>query len=176
MHPIGKLTVFSGLFGLSVAAFGAGPLPIDLYLGGAVGASVLDMDQDGVEVESFGSISGKVMGGVKLNQYIGVEGQYTHFGEVELSAGGASASDELSGWGFAATGNLPIINNLSLAGRAGFINWETDDDDGTDLHVGGGLHFDVVEHFALRADWDYYPIDGGDLSTHMVSIGGQFVF
>ncbi|MCO6442031.1 MAG: porin family protein [Nitrococcus mobilis] len=180
MHAQGKIAVFAGLLGLSGVAFGqgVGGFPLDLYVGGAFGNSVVDVDAGNVEFKGFGSIGGKVFGGLTFNKYIGVEGQYVHFGEAEIEGGGASDKLELDGWGAAVTGNLPIINQLSLNGRVGFLNWESDDDDGTDLHVGGGFRFDVVEHFALRADWDYYPMDadGSDLNTHMVSIGGQFNF
>lgn len=183
MYAQGRIAIFAGLLGLSGAAFGQGGLPLDFYVGGSVGASVANLESDdGSEFDGLGTIGGKIFGGLIFNKYFGIEGQYAHFGEAEIEDGGVASKAELTGWGFAATGNVPITERLTLVGRLGFLNWDVDtnagDDNGLDLHAGGGFRFDVFDHFALRADWDYYPMnaDGVDISTHMVSIGGQFNF
>ncbi|MDN5865525.1 MAG: outer membrane beta-barrel protein [Gammaproteobacteria bacterium] len=181
MYHHGITYVLFFMLGLSGVACGQGlgGSPLDFYVGGSVGASVVNLDYDnGVEINGLGAIGGKVFGGLIVNKYIGIEGQYVRFGEAEIKSAGGSSDTDLTGWGFAATGNAPITERLTLVARAGFLDWESDEDDGTDLHVGGGFRFEAFDNFALRADWDFYPLnaDGVDLNTHMVTIGGQFNF
>ena len=147
----------------SIATAGAG----DTYGGATLGNATPDSS-------GFDSAIGwRIFGGYKLNEVLAVEGGYTSFGEMDgPDVLGFSTSIEPTGFEVAAVGSFPINSQLSLFGRVGLLAWDfqvnvsglgSDSTTGTDVFFGLGGQYEISGNLAVRAGWDRYTIEDGDI-------------
>jgi OOP family OmpA-OmpF porin len=126
-----------------------------------------------------------IYGGIKFNEYFGLELSYTDFGKQEdefTSVYTFDVSVEVVGLGFSAVGFLPISDNLGLLGKLGVIDLEADltfdahpeSKDGSDLFYGIGAEYRLSEQFSFRSVWEIVVANRADFD--MLSINAQFNF
>ena len=129
-------------------------------------------------------------------KYLAVEGAYANFGEVSANvvttapvAGTANVKLENEAWTLSALGILPLNDQFSLFARLGLNVWNVDvsasgtgsgatgysgSEDGTDVVYGLGAAYHLTPNLNLRAEWERYDFDGGDLDFVSVGLGWSF--
>jgi OOP family OmpA-OmpF porin len=121
-----------------------------------------------------------------------VELGYADLGEITASGPGGNASAEANAWDLVGVGILPLGNNFSLYGKAGFYRGEVDgqvntpgfaggaSENNTDLTFGVGARYDVTRNVAVRAEWQRYSDMGGgnvgESDVDVMSLGLQYQF
>jgi OOP family OmpA-OmpF porin len=140
----------------------------------------------------------KLYGGYRFNEFLGVEAAYVDLGTLRLDAvylgSPVTTRTDLRGATLQGVVHLPIGRAFSLFGKAGAIYWDLKNqasgagfpastkDNGVDVTVGAGGQYFLTRHFALRAEYEYFPNLGtldaiaGDVDHHLFTIGGLFKF
>jgi OOP family OmpA-OmpF porin len=117
-----------------------------------------------------------VFGGYQVNRYLSAELALRDLGKVRAS--GTSSSDHIHAvvWDFTALGLWPIEDRFSAYGRLGAYRATLDtsalgvaDQTSTGLTYGGGLQWDFIGGYGLRADWQRYRKVGKDDSPYGVN-------
>lgn len=154
------------------------------YIGGAIGQMEADGDCPAGATCDQKDSGWKIFGGYKFNRNFAVEGSYGDFGEVTLSGGGVTAKGELTSWGIAAVGMLPIGEQFSLFGKVGLNLTKQkitatgpggsalEQDDGSELNFGFGALFHAMPQLGVRLEWERLEKSEVD----MISIGVQYRF
>ena len=119
----------------------------------------------------------KLFGGYGFGQYFAAELMYADLGKFTADAttsfGPFNATGEVTGYGLAAVGRLPIGERFGIFGKVGAFRWDLDvnivqqpdlNDDGTDLHFGLGGVANLSDRVALRAEWERIQDVGKDLA------------
>ncbi len=159
------------LAGLFVASLGTTSIatagPGDTYAGISIGNA--SPDSSGFD----SAIGWKIFGGYEINEILAVEGGYTSFGEMDgPTILGFSTSVEPTGYEIAAVGNFPINSQLSLFGKVGLLAWDfkaninglgSNSTTGTDAFYGLGGQYEISGNLAVRASWERYTIEDGDI-------------
>ena len=177
--------------------------PRGFYLGAGVGASRAE-DWCGPYFDTTiltcdnNTVGYKLYGGYRFNDFLGLEAAYVDLGTLRLDAlyRGAPVSNrfDLRGATLQGVVHLPIGRAFSLFGKAGAIYWDltneasgagvagTTKDNGFDVALGVGGQYFLTRHFALRAEYEYFPNLGtldaiaGDVDQHLFTVGGLFKF
>jgi OOP family OmpA-OmpF porin len=117
-----------------------------------------------------------VFGGYQVNRYLSAEIALRDLGKVRAS--GATSSDHIHAavWDFTALGLWPIEARFSAYGRLGAYRATLDtsvrgvaDQTSTGLTYGGGLQWDFIGGYGLRADWQRYRKVGKDDTLYGVN-------
>ena len=138
------------------------------------------------EIISDSDTGWKIFGGYQLNPNFAIEVAYVDLGTVEESAFGSSISADQSGISGTIVGIAPLNSQFSLFGKFGLFLWDSDikftnvfplgtgsaSDSGTDITYGFGAKVDLQKAISLRAEWEHFEDDIGDL----FSIGISFKF
>lgn len=164
-----KKYLLAGLFAASLGftsiatAASAG----DIYAGGSLGNA--SPDSSGFD----SAVGWKIFGGYALNEMLAVEGGYTSFGEMDgPTVLGFPTSVEPTGFEVAAVGNFPINSQLSVFAKAGLLAWDfqfnvsglgSTSTTGTDVFFGIGGQYEISGSLAVRAGWERYTIEDGDI-------------
>jgi OmpA-OmpF porin, OOP family len=153
------------------------------YVGGALGR--VDYDQDDCLLFCDDRATGlKLFTGGQINNYLGLELSYVHFGEadpgnVDLKAQGLNLS---------VLGHLPISNQFKVFGKLGTIYAFTrtrapagrpsGHHDGFGWSFGAGLQYDINRNWAVRGDWDRYRLKfaGQRNYSDFYSVGAVYKF
>ena len=164
--------------------------PPSFYAGASIGTGI-DLDADDIGLSDFGLEDDeewlKVYGGIRLGKVVGIEAAWHDFGEVRCCDQIVDAGFRVDLQGLSAAAVLSVpIKRLRLFVKAGVLAWEADGEvitiagelpfalDGEDPMAGVGAEFELAEHFALRAEWEIFQVDKGELDS--VSVGVQFRF
>ena len=177
------LTALIALLALPAAAADNG-----FYLGASVGQSDIKIDQDLEDIDfSGGDTSFKVFAGFRFITFLGVEGSYVDLGapsEFNEVIDGNIETD-IAGYDGFVVGYLPL-GIADIFAKVGVIAWdasisgqidgvtERQAEDGTDPAYGIGVQF-RISSFAIRAEFEYFDIDGAKY-VYMYSLGGSFTF
>lgn len=160
-----------------------------------IAASFGQFEGDNVPDPSLGnkfiddnSVGFKVYGQYQVNDWFGIEGAYHSTGEFEDESTSASLPGELSlsFTGFSLQGMyfLPVpAEEIQAYLKAGYYDF--DDELGlngtnlsssseTGLVAGAGALIDIGDNLAIRADFDWFDAEAGDLLT--VNLGIQYAF
>lgn len=186
----------AGLLAAAPAARAQQPAETGLYAGGSFGQTEFkdfcsDLRGGGY---AGGSCDEKDSGwkaflGYRVNRHFAVEGSYINWGEASVSGGTflgvpASGSGEVTSWGIAAVGIVPIGERFWGFGKIGFIRSEVDvvvnvagfpgsgSESDTEAHYGLGLGFNITPRLAVRGEWER----AADNKADMLSIGLQYKF
>lgn len=139
----------------------------------------------------------KIFLGYQFNPNFALEGGYVDLGKFK--ANGAvlgipvSAYAKAKTWQLVAVGTLPLANNFSVFGKAGFHNWDADagvtalgltsttSDKGIDFTFGLGAGYDITKNLGLRLEWERFRHVGEDDTTgksnvDLLSVGLRYRF
>jgi OOP family OmpA-OmpF porin len=118
-----------------------------------------------------------IFGGYQVNRFLSAELGYRDLGKVRAS-GGTSSSDHIHAalFDFTGMGIWPIEERFSAYGRLGGYRATLDtsargvpDQTNTQLTYGGGLQWDFIGGYGLRADWQRYRKVGKESSLYGVN-------
>jgi OOP family OmpA-OmpF porin len=185
---LGMLALSSG--GVNAADASAQPGP---YVGASLGRGSFNARDPGLPkvASDETSLAGKVYGGYRLSDRLGVEAGYARLGSVHetLSVGGTAVEQGASGRSLyvAATGRLPIAQDLALTGKAGLSFGKVT---GTNLlpasaditgsrrsfMYGIGAEYQLSSRVALTADFDHFGKLSQKVSANMLSAGVRYSF
>lgn len=162
----------------------------DFYVAAGLGDEVEDGEfgepfkELGIEAEDR---AWKALVGLDLGEHLAVEVAFQDFGERICCPGLADAGfvTSLEGVSAAVVGRLPL-DRLELFAKAGLLLWEEDGTgitiigpqklsaDGSDPLFGVGATFDLVERFALRAEWESFDLGEASSDTFWLGIEIRF--
>jgi hypothetical protein len=190
-----NLTALLGGALLTVATHSATAADTGFYLGGSLGMSFVEVDGDlaiGDRIEDFDidddDFAWKAFVGFQFLPWLGVEGGYVDFGDVQGATPGGVITTELDGWNIFAVGTLPV-GPIDVFAKIGMIWWNVDIDfadrltdlddtsisnDGSDLAYGVGAAFNF-DRFSVRAELELFDVDGVD-DAYMLSVGAVLRF
>jgi hypothetical protein len=139
-----------------------------------------------------GDASGyKVLAGVELGRFFGLEGSYTNFGTYDaLDLEGFDESPgeaESDGWGLALTGSIPLGRALTIYAKAGYFFWDasvsgTGDfleqwgdaaSDGDDPFYGAGLRL-TFGKLGVFGEYERYQLDQFDFDLFNLGLRLSF--
>ena len=180
-----KLAVTALLFTLALCPLSA-VAENGFYVGASIGTAGLDEDFDGLAIDD-NSTSYRLVAGYKFNDNFSLEGGYHDFGDFEqdIDINGVISRVSLTADGFTlgATASVPLSDQFSLFGRAGWFFWAGDAEinnvsqatpEDSNLYLGGGISFAVSDRLNLIGDWSRYELDG--VNSGVFSVGIQFGF
>jgi opacity protein-like surface antigen len=178
LRVAGLAAVFLSAPGLAMADSG-------LFIGGSVGNTTFDENIDGTIFDD-NATAFRLVTGYQFGDILGLEIGYQDFGELDQTVDGAipvEASLSADGWTAGATLDLPLGDQFSLFGRAGYFFWDADVVvDGLSLDIpgdenpyfGAGARVTFGKNFSLIGDWSRFELD--DIDTDVISIGFQYRF
>lgn len=164
------------------------------YLGTNIGSADQKVSVDGAGSRKDSDTGYKLYGGVGINQHFGVETGYVNFGEgsVRNSLSGASASAKPHAVYVAATGTLPLNEQVSLFAKAGVAANRTKirttfagvSDSDTESRIapmiGVGAAYKFTPNVSVVGEYENFgkivKEDGASLKADMVSVGLRYQF
>ena len=177
-----------GLLLAVLLASAVGAQAADFYVGGSVGGSRYQVDEEpGVRLLDKSDTGYKLFGGVQFIPQFALEFGYVDLGKLRAEV--APFAVDLKGRGafVDAVGLLPVSDAVTLFGKVGAFNGKvkgrvsglgSTDDSGTDVKFGVGAAYQVAPNLAVRAEWERYRFnvfdDKGD--TDLVSVGVSYRF
>lgn len=161
-----------------------------VYVGGSVGWAYLAGEgTDRIEDQDFDfsddDVGYKLYAGWQILPFLGVEGGYVDFGEVEDTTPLTRTRIATDGWDAFVVGNVPL-GFIDLFAKVGVIAFDSDLDfngnnvsfddseSGTEAAYGVGAAFELGS-FAVRGEWEYFDVDGLDDLT-LLSVGLTYQF
>ena len=143
----------------------------------------------------------KLFGGYRVNPYFAVEGFVAYLGNTESHANDgagvdASATSDIRTLGIAIVGMIPVEPNGAVMAKLGVHGWSADGtidlvdtalpgallsnyaNSGTSLMGGIGLNVDLNQHFAMRVEFEYFPVtmNRSRFNIGMFTVGGAYKF
>ncbi|MFU8817096.1 MAG: outer membrane beta-barrel protein [Pseudomonadales bacterium] len=180
---------------LTFAAHGATAADMGFYLGGSLGISFIETEDQlniGDRVEDFDidddDFAWKAFIGFQFLPWLGIEGGYVDFGDVQGATPGGVVTTEVDGWNLFAVATLPV-GPIDVFAKLGVIWWNVDIDfadqltdlddtsisnDGSDVAYGVGAAFNF-DRFAVRAELELFDVDDVD-DVYMLSVGAVLRF
>jgi OmpA-OmpF porin, OOP family len=164
------------------------------YVGGSFGQSEVDIEDCGGGIDcDEKDTAWRIFGGYKINRNFSVEAGYHQLGEARASGPGGNIEFDANALELVALGALPLGNQFSLYGKAGFYRGETKvtgstlltgplsiKETNTDLTYGVGVQYDMSRQLGIRAEWQRYADMGDDsigkTDVDVMSIGVVFRF
>ncbi|QNA90871.1 porin family protein [Massilia sp. Dwa41.01b] len=162
------------------------------YVGVGVASADHDYRISGVDVDSDGyKASGKLFGGVELNQTFGVEAGYTDFrkSHANYSVNGVGGTVESEGYGtyLAGKATMPINEQASVYGKLGVTHTKaklrenslglsgSESDNG--VYAGVGVQYNLNQQVSLLAEYERYgkKKDFG-AKPDVLTIGAKYSF
>lgn len=184
-----KRTALVALLGLaSWAVQAAHPVP-GWRVGAAASFSDFDWTEGDIDLIEDSTVGFKVYTQYQFNNWLGVEGAYHNTGEFEELSTAPSPNDgnlDLSFDGFsgALLGYVPVPSEeIKLYGKVGYYDFDdelsrngtvssTGAEDG--LMAGAGATIEIADNFGIRADFDWFDVEVGDLWA--VNLGLEYFF
>lgn len=120
----------------------------------------------------------------QFNSWLGVEAAYFNTADFEEQASIGDVDLSLDGFSIEAVGYAPLgTPDIRLYGKAGFFDADSEvslngvvDNQGSEdgLTLGAGAMIEIAERWGIRADFDWYDADVGDLWS--VNLGLEYFF
>jgi len=177
------------LFPLSIGAFALSAVPASanaadtgLYLGGAVGAYTLDIDDTDFD---DGATVAKFFAGYRLHPNLAIEADYQKLFEADDDILGVNAEVDADAWTVALRPTLPITDFIDLYGKIGYTWYDVEtkasllgvsttlDDSDSDFSWGGGVDFNFG-NLSLRGELSRIEVNDADLN--LLTAGVVFKF
>lgn len=155
------------------------------YVGISMGQSRSD-GCDGLLACDDQATSWKIYSGVRITDGIMLEAGYVDLGETQGQDNQGTLSSETKGYTVAGVVELPVMDQLSVLGKAGIFRRKntyststgTGHNDGNSTLLGLGAHYKMSENLGLRAEWEHYAnatrMNGTDSDINQLSIGISF--
>ncbi|BFM11035.1 hypothetical protein R50072_11880 [Simiduia litorea] len=153
------------------------------YLGGSVGSSVVDYQEDGIDLDD-NDVGYKVFGGYNFGLVplvdLAVEASYLDFGTQSGDFLGETIT--LSTTGLMASGLIGLnLGPVGLFAKAGVVNWDSElkasggkaSGDGSDPAYGIGAKFQLGS-FQMRAEYELIDVD--EVAIDFFSVGAAYTF
>lgn len=152
------------------------------YVGVSAGAYTLDVDNGDFDDNALNL---RISAGLKMNENLAIEGNYTKLFEAKDRFAGSEAELEADAWSLMIKPILPL-GNLDLYAKAGWAWYDAEvsaqlpglrlaaDGRDDDFTWGAGAEFRFTDNFSLRGDFDRIELDNVDLN--FVSAGLQLKF
>ena len=145
---------------------------------GSLDITRTDLDLDFAGLDDTDTTFG-IAAGYRINENFAVELGYQDFGEVSVSAGGASAKVETSAIQLSVIGGVPVSENAGVYAELGFDSWDADlsytnvpgfgtgseSDDGTDIFYGIGAYLSLSEAVNLKFEYQLHELDDTDIDV-----------
>jgi hypothetical protein len=143
------------------------------FVGASIGASFYDTSVEDVSGDDFKlegeEFAWKIFGGLTAMKFLGLEGGYVSFGEIQNSDGSVTVESKSTGWDLFAVGNLPV-GPIGVFGKAGYVWWRADQKideapfevTGSDFMWGLGAVL-KLGGLGIRAEWERVELDGGSM-------------
>jgi OmpA-OmpF porin, OOP family len=157
-----------------------------------IGQANVDLDAADVGADTLDNkdTTWAISGGWMFHPMIGAEIGYRNLGETTASATGpggtARVTLEVEGFLLGAVGRIPV-GPIEIAPRIGLYRWDlkgsaflngvqfdSADDDGTDVYFGVGAQYVISKQFHVGAHWTRFDIDGDDVDVFEVKVGFRF--
>lgn len=130
----------------------------------------------------------KIYSGYRFDKLLGIEGAYYNFGEFSDDTAptqpGGDAKVDISGFSLTGVIYAPIPNpDLDVFARLGYYDFSQDlkvdsvpsqSEHIDGLTAGAGVRLKVSDQIRVRAEGEWFDVDGGDLWT--VNLGIEFLF
>jgi hypothetical protein len=161
----------------------------DFYLGASLGEKVtLDIEEENWPGTETDDRSFKLLAGVDIGDYLAVELAYLDLGTHSC------CSSVVADWGYvidvdgytvSLLGKLPI-ERFELFARVGYGFWDQSgfvvtiggqqpfSEHPKDFVAGAGADFNLNDHFAVRAEWEYFKLESGE--WHALDDAGDSFF
>lgn len=138
----------------------------------------LDYDESAMSVRAFG--------GFRVNEYLSLEGGYSHFFESSGDVAGVDVKLDGSAWDASVRPTLPIGDRFEAFGILGWASYdfevkvsamglsasETNSDD--DMLYGLGGAYSLTDQWTLRGEWVALDVKDADFGTVSVSATYNF--
>ncbi|WP_405231720.1 porin family protein [Lentisalinibacter salinarum] len=169
------------IFLLAGLMLGTSALAEGFYVGGGVGFTQIEDEEDGISFDDT-PIGWRVFAGYEFTPNFALEGGYLDSGEAEDTILGEDVEADLTAWTLTGLGILPINDSWKVFGKLGYYDGESEvsvlgfsaEDDESGLTLGAGTRYDVTQQFSVRADFDWYDSDIDTLWS--LGIAVQFMF
>lgn len=166
------------------------------YVGGSVGASLVDEQTESLEFDETDA-GFKIFGGYNFGvvPFVDVAAEIAYFrteidGDTNVTINGQridSLDTEIEIDAFSAQALVGVKTGpVGLFGKLGVVQWDSesdinitgdlnvsDDEDGTDITYGLGARFQLFS-FAVRAEWERFEAD--DTDVDFFSVGAVYTF
>ena len=183
---IGSIAVLIGAAALVAPSTGTAQAQQDhgWYIGGGAGQMKTEGNCPAGVTCDLTDTAWKVFGGYQFSRNWALEATYGDWGKISVSGGGATAVGEISSFGVAALGILPLGEVFSVFGKAGAVYTQQKftlsggatgtgiAQEGSEGHLGVGAMLNVTRSFGLRAEWERLIKS----EVNIVSIGIQYRF
>jgi OOP family OmpA-OmpF porin len=120
----------------------------------------------------------------QFNDWFGIEGAYFNTADFEEQTGTGDIDLNLDGFSIDGVAYIPMgTPDIKLYGKAGYFDADSEvslngavDNQGSEdgLTLGAGAMIEIAEQWGIRADFDWYDADVGDL--WMVNLGLEYFF
>ncbi len=151
----------------------------------------LDLDRLGIDVEfDDDSPAWSASGGYQLNKYFGARFGYVDFQSFDelLDSGGMDNMPDveldLEGWQVGIDAYLPVSDRVSLAARAGYMDWQSnlkigdlgleENDSGTDPFFGAGMELHFGSHVGMDFSYTRFDVEGSDVDYAALGVRVSF--
>jgi len=147
------------------------------YVGGSLGQMEADGDCPAGFSCDLKDSSWKIFGGYRINRNFAAEAFYMNWGEISVTLGPLTSRGEMTSFGIAALGIIPLGQQFELFGKLGFASTDQEfnlasDSSGTELLFGVGAIYNFTRNFGIRAEWER----ANDSEVNNLSIGLQYRF
>jgi len=153
------------------------------YFGAGIGQAEHENACEGANISCDEKDSAwKIFVGYQFNRHIAAEVGYSNLGESQASGVVGSitvdARFQVTAWEALAVGSFPVMNRLSVIGKAGLYLADvelggsgtvgattvpvSEEDSNTGFTFGFGVRYDFTRNLGLRAEWQHYNEVGGD--------------
>ena len=172
-----------------------------VYIGGAFGQAEHNDACEGANIScDEKDTAWKIFGGYQFNRYVAVELGYADLGQSKASGTVGSvtvnATFNVTAWELVGVGSFPVMDRLSVLGKAGFYRGEVEsrgtgtigaitvpvnlDESNTDITFGIGVRYDFSRNAGVRAEWQRYKKVGGEETgesdVSLLSVAGIWRF
>jgi hypothetical protein len=187
-----SLAALSAAAILTFAGHNANAADTGFYLGGSLGMAFIEAAGElnvGDQIEEFDidddDFSWKAFVGFQFLPWLGVEGGYVDFGDVQGATPGGAVTTGVDGWNVFVVGSLPV-GPVDVFAKLGMIWWNVDvdfagdlddasvDTDGNDIAYGVGAAVNFGQ-LGIRAELELFDVDDVD-DAYLLSVGLVYRF
>ncbi len=169
------------LLGITQLSYSDENASIDFYLGAGLGISKLNPDTSNSNYVHSGNhynSAWKLSGGLRVNEFIAIEGYYAQLGQAKFQQAGELKYSVQGATGVLShylVGNSHLKNSLSIYGKLGG-NWlvnqskniQYDRNSNVQLYVGIGVEYVFSNQFSVRTEFDRFGSDATLLSVNLI--------